>query len=122
MARKNALRLHLAKTFAAAGLVTLETDPTPDNMTYCLQRVAWEISQATSGGNTRARTYIKGHGYKHFLADQDAPVANTLYWDADPVWLVPGESLALDIDEAQASTLAKLDATGYWTAFEEGIV
>jgi hypothetical protein len=122
MARKNALRLHNVKTFASAGLVTLETDPTPGNMTYCIQRAAWEISKVTSGGNTRARTYIKGHGYKHNLAEQDAPIANTLYWDADSVWLVPGESLALDIDEAQADTVAKLDATGYWTPFEEGII
>jgi hypothetical protein len=122
MARKNALRLHNVKTFASAGLVTLETDPTPGNMTYCIQWYAWEISIATSGGNTRCRAYIKGHGYKHNLAEKVTPVANTLYWDADPVWLVPGESLALDIDEAQASTVAKLDATGYWTPFEEGIV
>jgi hypothetical protein len=122
MAGKNALRLHQAKTFASAGLVTLETEPTPDNMTYCLQRAAWEISKATSGGNTRARLYISGHGYKHYLAEQDAPAADALYKDVDPVWLVPGESLALDIDEAQAGTVAKLDATGYWTLFSEGIV
>jgi len=122
MAKKNALRLHNSKTFASAGLVTLETDPTPDNMTYCLQRMAWEINKATSGGNTRARLYIKGHGYKHNLAEQDAPVADARYWDADPIWLVPGESLALDIDQAQAATVASLDCTGYWTDFVEGVV
>ncbi len=122
MAKKNALRLHKSKTFASAGLVTLETDPTPDNMTYCLQRMAWEISLATSGGNTRCRLYINGHGYKHNLSQQTTPTANVLYWDADPVWLVPGESLALDIDEAQADTVATLNCTGYWTPFEEGVI
>lgn len=122
MAKKSALRIHLSKTFASAGLATLETDPTPDGMTYCIQRVAWEISKATSGGNTRARLYIKGHGPKIYLSEQDAPVAATLYWDADPFWLVPGESLALDIDQAQADTVAKLDATGYWTEFAEGVI
>lgn len=122
MAKKSALRIHLHKTFASAGLATLETDPTPDGMTYCIQRGAWEISKTTSGGNTRARLYIKGHGPKIYLSEQDAPVADTLYWDADPVWLVPGESLALDIDEAQADTVAKLDATGYWTEFAEGVI
>ncbi len=122
MAKKSALRLHNKQTFASAGLATLETDPTPANMTYCLQRMVWEISKATSGGNTRARLYTKGHGPKIYLAEQDAPVADTLYWDADPVWLVPGESLALEIDQAQADTVAKLTCIGYWADFDEGVV
>ena len=122
MAKKYALRLHNQDTIASAGLATLETDPTPAGMTYCLQRIAWEISKVTSGGNTRARLYIKGHGPKIYLAEQDAPVANKLYWDADPVWLVPGESLALEIDEAQADTVAIMTCTGYWAGFEEGVI
>ena len=122
MAKKEALRLHLVKTFVSAGLATLETEPTPDNMSYCIQRYTWEISKTPTAGNTRARTYIKGHGPKIYLAEEDGPTLNKLYKDADPVWLVPGESLALDIDEALADTVAKLDATGYWTLFSEGIV
>jgi len=122
MAKKNALRLHNSKTFSSAGLVTLETDPTPDNMIYCIQRYAWEIDKATSGGNTRVRSYLNGHGYKHYLAEEDGPTANALYWDADSIWLVPGESLALDIDEAQADTVAILNCTGYWTEVAEGVV
>ena len=122
MAIKNALRLRPRKLFASAGLQTLYSDYVERGQIYCFQQVAWEIDKATSGGNTRCRLYIEGHGYKHYLAGQDAPSADTLYWYKEPAWLIPGERLALDIDQGQASTTAEMDITGYWTEFKEGIV
>ena len=122
MARKNALRLRYRKLFASAGLVTLQSEPVPDDQIWCIQRAAWEIDKATSGGNTRCRRYIDGHGYKHYLSEEDAPTANALYWDADPVWLTPGEMMSLDIDEAQADTVALMSLTGYFTPIGEGVV
>ena len=122
MAIKNALRLRARKVFASAGLQTLLSEYVDYHKIYCIQQVAWEINLATSGGNTRCRLYIQGHGYKHFLAEQDAPAADTLYWYKEPVWLIPRERLALDIDQGQASTTAEMNITGYWTEFKEGIV
>lgn len=122
MATKNALRLRATKVFSSAGLQTLYTEPVEHDKIYCLQQIAWEIDKATSGGNTRCRLYISGHGYKHDLEEQDTPVADTLYTYDTPVWLIPGERLALEIDQAQASTTAQMEMLGYWTEQKEGMV
>lgn len=121
MAIKNALRLRARKTFSGAGLATLYSDNVERDQLYCIQQIAWEISKATSGGNTRVRLFIAGHGYRHNLEEQDAPAADTLYTYSEPVWIVPGERIALDIDQAQASTVAEMCLTGYSSPFKEGI-
>ena len=119
MARKDAIRLRAKKVFSSAGLQTLYTDYVEQGMIYCLEQIAWEIDKATSGGNTRCRLYIEGHGYKHYLEEEDNPAANELYTYSKKPYLYPGERLALDIDQGQASTTVELDATGYWEAVKE---
>ena len=121
MAIKNALRLRARKKFASAALQTLLSEYVEQGKIYCIQQVAWEIDLATSGGNTRVRLYIDGHGYKHNIEEQDAPTADELYTYNDPLWLIPGERLAIDIDQAQANTTAEMCLTGYWTELKEGI-
>ena len=121
MAKKNALRLRAKKTFSSAGLQTLYVELVEHDKIYCFQQIVWEIDKTTSGGNTRCRLYISGHGYKHDLEEQDAPAANTLYTYDTPVWLIPGERLALEIDQGQASTTAQMEILGYWTEQKEGI-
>ena len=118
---KNAIRLRAKKVFASAGLQTLYSEYVDSAAIYCIQQVAWEIDKVTSGGNTRVRLYIDGHGYKHNLEEQDAPAASELYTYDDPIWLTPGERLAIDIDQGQASTTAEMCLTGYWTGVKEGI-
>jgi len=88
----------------------------------CVQRLAWEIDKATSGGNTRVRIYIDRDGARWVIAEQDGPTADTIYTVVDPFWLTPGERIALEIDQAQASTLAQMWATGYFTDFPEGFI
>ncbi len=122
MALKIALRLRYPKTFASAALQTLMSDRVPGDQTCCLQQVTWEISKATSGGNTRCRLYLEGHGYKHYLAGQDGPTAAKLYTYTKVVYLVPGEQLALDIDQGQAGNIVGMYLTGYFTERKEGIV
>ena len=122
MAIKNALRLRAKEVFSAAELQTLFSDRVEHGFIYCIQQVAWEIDKATSGGNTRVRLYIDGRGYKHNIEEQDAPVADTLYTYPYPIWLIPGERLAIDIDQAQASTTASMILTGYSSELKEGIV
>lgn len=120
MARKDALRLNLTDKFASAGLATLLSKPVEVGQIWCLEQIAWEIDTALSGGNTRGRLYIGGHGYKHDLAEQDAPVINRLYTYSRKPYLHYGERLALDLDQAQADTIAKLKATGYIEFTKEG--
>lgn len=113
MARKDALRLRAKELFASAALQTLYSERVEPGEMWCIDHTAWEIDKATSGGNTRCRLYIDGHGYKHNIAEQDAPAANTLYTWSKNEYLYPGERLALDIDQGQASTTAEMCLTGY---------
>ncbi|KKM85335.1 hypothetical protein LCGC14_1290020 [marine sediment metagenome] len=113
MARKDGLRLRPNKIFASAALQTLYSDSVPRGLTWCFQQVAWTIDKATSGGNTRARLYIDGPAWKHYLEEQDAPVADTLYTYSEKVFLYPGERLALEIDQGQANTFADMSISGY---------
>ncbi len=113
MARKDALRLPLTKLFASAGLQTLRSDPVPQGQIWCLESIAWEIDTVLSGGNTRCRLYVDGHGEKIDLEEQKTPAADNLYTYADVQYLYAGERLALDLDQAQASTTARMKAVGY---------
>ncbi len=122
MAKKYALRIRKKKTFASAGLATVYSDIVPPDQLWCIQLLSVEGSSVTSGGNTRCRAYIDGHGYKHWLAEQDGPSAATLYWRAEPFWMVPGERLVVEWDEAQAGAVIEVQAMGYYTEAGEGIV
>jgi len=122
MTVKNALRIPLQKKFTSNALSVLESEPVPVDKIYCIQQVAWEIDTATSGGNTRVRLFIDGHGYNHYIQEQDGPSTNTLYTYSIPLWLVPGEMLAIEIDYAGTNTVAKMWLTGYWNKFSEGII
>lgn len=122
MALKRALRLRLKKTFGSAALQTLLSDRVPTDQIWCIQQAVWEIDKTTTGVNTRCRLYIDGHGYKHNLAEQDGPTANALYTYTKIVYLIPGERLALDIDQADTLTTAEMCLTGYLTEQKEGIV
>lgn len=114
MARKDGLRLHPEKYYASSGLQKLETDLVPRGVVWCLESIAWEINKATSGGNTRCRLYIaRGAGEKHFIDEQLNPVADWLYTRNETDYLHEGERLVLEIDQAQAATMAKMDICGY---------
>lgn len=113
MARKDSLRLRIVEVIASAGLYSLKSEPVETGYLYCIEHTAWEISLATSLGNTRCRLYIEGHGYKHYIAEQDAPAADTLYTWSKNEYLHQGERLVLDIDRAQATTIAQMLLLGY---------
>ena len=108
------LRISLDQLFPSAALQTLRSASVPERERWRVESVAWEINKVTSGGNTRARLYIdRGAGDKHYLSEQLVPAADWLYTYADPQWLYPGERLSLEIDQGQASTRARLSASGY---------
>jgi len=119
--KKYPLRLREKKTFASAGLATVYSDIVPPGQLWCIQRLSVEGSSTTSGGNTRCRVYISGHGYEHYLVEQDAPAASTLYWTEQPFWMIPGERLAATWDQAQASATVELQAMGYSIESDGGI-
>lgn len=110
---KTGIRVKAEKTIASAGLDSLRSERVPYDVIWCVQNTAWEISKATSGGNTRCRLYIEGPGWKHYIEEQQSPAADNLYTYSYPIWLHPLERLCVEIDQAQASTIAKLYMTGY---------
>jgi len=122
MVIKNALRLRAKELFASAALQTLYSEYVEQGKIYCIQHVAWEINKVPSGGNTRVRLFIAGHGYNHSLEEQQSPAADNLYTWNEAVWLIPGERLAIEIDQAQAATTAEMIMTGYWTELKEGMI
>lgn len=121
-AKKNPLRVRGIGTFLAAGLATLPAEQVPPDTIWCVQRLTFEGSMVTALGNLRARVYIAGHGYNLYLAEQLAPAANVLYWMTDDFWLIPGERVCLEWDQAQAGTVLQMHLIGYWHDLKEGIV
>lgn len=119
--KKEALRIRKIETAGVAGLHTLRSGPVEWGQIWCVQRIAFETDTVTALGNTRARIFIEGHGYKHYLGEQDAPVAGRLYWMPEPVWLIPREQLCIEFDQAQAGAIMEMFLTGYWSDFKEGI-
>lgn len=122
MAKKEPLRHRNTTPISSAGLAERELERVETGFIYCYQRISWEISLATSGGNTRCRLVIKGRGYDIPLAEQDVPTADTLYWYKESTWLYEGERVCLVIDQAQANTVPQLNGIGYWVPAEEGII
>lgn len=122
MAKKAPLRDRAKELISSAEEYELKLERVEAGKINCYQRITWEISKATSGGNTRCRLVIKDQGYNTPLIEQDAPAADTLYYLDMPIWLYPGEQIALEIDQAQASTIAEMNGIGYWVPEAEGIV
>ena len=122
MALKRALDLPYVGKFSSAGLASLRSDIVPPDELWCIQHFSFEGDLATSGGNTRARYYADRDGVKTPLGEQDAPSADTLYWDRDIFWLYPGDKLLLEWDQAQAATTLKMWLRGYRVDAKEGVV
>lgn len=122
MAIKRALRLTLDKTISSAGLATLESDRVPAGEMWCLQHLSWLIDTALGGGNYRARLQVKQSAVLRPLEQQDDPEANELYTYEDEEWLGESEQITLELDQAAASTIARLWASGYRVDAKEGVV
>lgn len=115
------LRLRYKKKFTSAGLASLYSDTVEPGQSWCIQLLSVEGDVITSGGNTRCRVYIDGHGYKHYVAEQDSPSADTLYWRAEPFWMMRGETLVAEWDQAQVNTTLEMQLMGYWKEEKEGL-
>jgi hypothetical protein len=98
----------------AAGLQVLYSEHVPQGQEWRIERLAYEGDTATSSGETRARVYIDGHGYNHYLHEQDGPTADALYVITEPFTLAAGERAALEWDEAQADTRLRMYLTGHF--------
>jgi len=121
MARKSAFRDRVTKVISSAGLGIVRSEPVERDKVYCWQQIVWQINKVLADGDSRVRLYLEGHGYKHYLEGWKPVDADTLYSYNEDVWLVPGESIALELSNNQATTTVGINMTGYWTDRSEGI-
>lgn len=86
--------------------------PILENRRYHITRFG--VEDETSAPTGDIRVCVKGHGYNHWLSEQDSPAAATLYWDTDGTFLTMGESLVARFTGAQASDVLQLYLEGWW--------
>ena len=79
---------------------------------YHISRFAAE--DETSAPSTDIRCYVKGHGYEHWLNEENSPAAGVLYWDPDGTFLTMGESLVARFTGATAADRLRLFVEGWW--------
>lgn len=82
------------------------------NRLYHITRFAVEDETHDLTGD--CRVYVKGHGYEHWLNEENTVTAGVLYWDVDGTFLVMGESLVARFTGATASDVLELYVEGYW--------
>lgn len=76
------------------------------------------VEDETTAPDTDIRVYVKGHGYEHWLLEQDSPAAATLYWDEDGTFLMAGESLVARFTGADPNDVLRLYVEGWWEELE----
>lgn len=79
---------------------------------YHIERFAAEDETSDPDGDLRV--YVRGHGYEHWLNEQDTVALDTLYWDVDGTFLVMGESLVARFTGVDAADFLRLYVEGWW--------
>ncbi len=77
------------------------------------------VEDETNAPSTDIRVYVKGHGYEHWLMEENSPAAGVLYWDAEETFLMTGEALVARFTGATASDVLRLYVEGWWEELEE---
>lgn len=111
--RRNYFRARRVLVATGGTFDELEFAPTPDAEIYHIMRFAVEDETSSPSGDIRV--YVKGHGYEHWIMDQESPSAGVLYWERWPTFLFSGESLVARFNGATASDRLVMYLEGwYW--------
>lgn len=86
--------------------------PIEHDRLYVITRFAVEDETSAPSGDIRC--YVEGHGYEHWLNEENSPAAGVLYWDTDGTFLVMGEFLVARFTGATANDVLELYVEGYW--------
>jgi len=95
---------------AAAGSNDVRMARVDAGWLYCLQRIAVENQTSVS---TDVRLLVAGGGEEVLIAEQDTPLAATLYWIADPAYISEGRYLLARFSGCTAGDLLKVYLTGW---------
>lgn len=96
---------------ATTGTNNVETDPVRERRLYCLQRVAVE-NQTTA--YTDLRILKGGGGEEIVIQEEDTPLAATLYWTDEPIYLTEGQYLIARLTGCTASDVIKVYVSGWY--------
>lgn len=95
----------------------VEFGPIEEDRLYHITRFG--VEDKTTAPDTDIRCYVKGHGYEHWLNEENAPVAGVLYWDTDGTFLVMGESLVARFTGADPADVLELYVEGWWEELDK---
>lgn len=112
MGERHPFRTRRTKKAAGGTYDEVEFGPIVENRLYRITRFSAEDETTDPTGDLRC--YIKGHGYNHWLVQEESPATATLYWESEPTFLVMGESLVARITGATANDVLNLYVEGEW--------
>lgn len=102
---------------AGAGSNDLESDQVETGRFYCIQSIAVE-NETTD--YTKLRLLSAGTGGELPFAEQKDPLAATLYWFEDDVYLIEGMYIVARLTGCTANDVLKVYLRGYWTSVKDG--
>ncbi len=84
---------------------------------YTIERLAVEDEDSAPSGDIRV--FVAGHGYNHYLIEQNSPAAATLYWANEPIHLFEGETLTVRFTGCASGDDLQMYIEGWWEEWSE---
>lgn len=110
MAPKMPLRIREHAKATDGTLDYVKSRIVPPGQIWCLEGIAYENE---TGARGTIRRYIEGHGYNHYLAEQQSPGAAELIFTDKILFLIPGERLTIRQASCTVNDVLSLYAHGY---------
>lgn len=108
MPHLDTLRIRVALIAVGATSENLDTERVPRGELWHVTHMSFEDETTAF---TEGRISVEGHGYRHWLEEQDSPGAATLFWSNNDYWLGEGEFLRL-----QATGLTAADVVNFYVS------
>lgn len=88
----DALRLRFRAVATGGTYDYVRSDQVPPGQIWHIRNHSFENESGTRG---EARAFVEGHGYEHWLWEEEVVTVATLYWSEEELVLTEGESLAV---------------------------
>lgn len=116
MPHANFFRQRVTKAAGSGAYTDVAFGPAQPGRRYTITRLA--VEDETSAPSTDIRVFVDGHGYPHYILEQNSPAAATLYWENEPTLLFEGESLVARFTGATLNDVLQLYVEGWWEELE----
>jgi len=115
--KKLALRLRYTKTSGGATQEDLKSDRPEPGWQWCIQNAGFEDETSNF---TELRIFIQGHGYNHYIEEQDNPLAGHLFTLDREVFLHEGEELVARFTGTSSGDSLAMYLSGYKQKVQDG--